>query len=86
MSIVHLSDMLFSNGRGLKAVATAASRPTTCANLTATASSDRHIRVTPPLAFEVEEFDSQIPEENWRHRHGVSQTFDLPSTGSWRTR
>jgi len=42
-------------------------------------------RVTPPLPFEVEEFHSQIPEENWRHRPGVLQTLDLPSVLKWRT-
>lgn|GEM_PF-3204367 len=41
-------------------------------------------RVTPPLPFEVEEFHSEIPEENWRHRPGVSQTLDLPSVLEWR--
>lgn len=36
-------------------------------------------RVTPPLPFEAEEFDSQIPEENWRHRLGVPQVLDFPA-------
>jgi hypothetical protein len=36
-------------------------------------------RVMPPLPFEAEEFHSQIPEENWRHRPGLPQTLDFPS-------
>lgn len=36
-------------------------------------------RVTPPMPFEVEEFHTQIPEENWRHRLGVPQTLGFPS-------
>lgn len=42
-------------------------------------------RVTPPMPFEIEEFHSQIPEENWRHRLGVPQTLDLPSVLEWQT-
>jgi hypothetical protein len=36
-------------------------------------------RVTPPLAFEAEEFHSQIPDDDWRLRHGVPQTLDFPA-------
>jgi 3',5'-cyclic AMP phosphodiesterase CpdA len=36
-------------------------------------------RVMPPMPFEVEEFHTQIPEENWRYRLGVPQTLDFPS-------
>jgi hypothetical protein len=78
----HLSDQHVSVGWGTKAIATATTRPGTCASPTLTADSDRQIRFTPPFAFEVEEFDSQIPEENWRYRQGVPQTLDFPSIRS----
>jgi len=39
-------------------------------------------RVMPPLPFEAEEFHSQLPEENWRHRPGLPQTLDFPSIRS----
>ncbi|HTW91124.1 MAG TPA: hypothetical protein VMH22_05390 [bacterium] len=35
-------------------------------------------RLSPPFAFEVEEFHSQIPDDDWRHRHGVPQILDFP--------
>ena len=79
MKTAHLSKSHVSAGRGTKVNATATTRPGPSASPTLTANSDRPVRFTPPFAFEVEEFHSQIPEENWRHRPGVPQTLDFPS-------
>jgi 3',5'-cyclic AMP phosphodiesterase CpdA len=62
-----------SGGWGTQTIATTKVRPGIAVGTT-------WPRVTPPLPFEVEEFHTQIPEENWRYRPGVPQTLDFPST------
>jgi hypothetical protein len=72
MNTAHLFDLRISGGSDTQATAAAE----TCSGA---ASGGVRPRVMPPLPFEVEEFHSQIPEENWRHRPGVPQTLDFPS-------
>ena len=77
MSIAHLSDLRVPGGSDRQFTAAAETRSGVATGRTLP-------RVTPPLPFEVEEFHSQIPEENWRHCPGVPQTLDFPSIGtSW---
>ncbi len=73
-----LSGPHISANTDAESVVDAATRAGTVTWLTRFAGNDSRVRVTPPLAFEVEEFDSQIPEENWRHRQGMPQTLDFP--------
>jgi len=82
MKTTDLSNPRVSAGRDAKAIATAAALHGICTSPTSTAGSELRIRFTPPFAFEVEEFDSQIPEENWRYRQGLPQTLDFPSIRS----
>ena len=79
MKTTHLARPRVSAGLGAKAVATATTRSGTQTSPTLTANSDRQVRFTPPLAFEVEEFHSRIPDDDWRHQHGVPQTLIFPS-------
>jgi hypothetical protein len=72
MSIAHLADLPVSGGSDTQATAAAQI-------YSGVATSRTQPRVTPPLPFEVEEFDSQIPEENWRYRQGMPETLDFPS-------
>lgn len=78
MNTAHLSHFQTSDGPDARTGTAAGIR-------SGTAGADTLPRVTPPMPFEVEEFHSQIPEENWRHRPGVPQTLDLPSVLEWRT-
>lgn len=78
MKTTHLSDSHVSAGRDTRAMVSKTAHPVTHASPSLTIDGDRQVRFTPPFAFEVEEFDSQIPEENWRHRLGVPQTLDFP--------
>jgi hypothetical protein len=80
MKTTHLSDPRVSASWGTKPTVTATTRPGTDARSTLMANSERQIRFTPPFAFEVEQFHSQIPEENWRHRPGLPETLDFPPT------
>ena len=72
MSIAHLADLPVSGGSDVQATAAAQI-------YSGVTTSRTQPRVTPPLPFEVEEFDSQIPEENWRYRQGMPETLDFPS-------
>ena len=72
MSIALLSDPHASGGSDAQTAAAVE----TCSEV---AAGRTRPRVTPPLPFEVEEFDSQKPEENWRYRHGMPETLDFPS-------
>ena len=76
MKIMYLSDLHVSGCCGTNAIAAAKARP-------GVASGTSLPRITPPFAFEVEEFHSRLPEENWRHRLGVPQELDFPSTRVW---
>jgi Icc protein len=60
-----------TGGWGTQTIATAKTRLGVLADA-------RLRRVTPPFAFEAEEFGSQLPDENWRHRLGVPQVLDFP--------
>jgi hypothetical protein len=64
--------------RDARSVGNVATHVGTIAGLTLIAGNDSRVRVTPPLAFEAEEYDSRSPDENWRHRLGVFQTLDFP--------
>ena len=75
MKIACPSNLQVSGGSGTQATETAE-------NDSGVAIGSRLPRVMPPLPFEVEEFHSQIPEENWRHRPGLPQTLDFPSIRS----
>ncbi len=85
MKTTYLSALQVSGGWGTETTAAATAHPFAHTGLTLLTNSTSQARVTPPLAFEVEEFGLQIPEENWRHRHGVPQTLDFPSIRNWRT-
>jgi 3',5'-cyclic AMP phosphodiesterase CpdA len=60
-----------TGGWGTQTIAKAKTRP-------GVATGTKLPRVTPPFAFEAEEFGSQIPDENWRRRLGVPQVLDFP--------
>jgi hypothetical protein len=79
MKTTHMSEPHVSAGWATRANATATTRPGPSASPTLTTNSDSEIRFTLPFAFEAEEFHSQIPEENWRHRPGLPQTLNLPA-------
>ena len=80
MKTNHPSEPHVSAGRDTRASHTATTRSGPSASPTLTTNSDRQVHFTPPFAFEVEEFHSQIPEENGRHQQGVPQTLEFPST------
>jgi hypothetical protein len=73
MNTAHLSDLRIPGGSDTQATAAAG----TCSGAV---TGGVRPRVTPPMPFEVEEFHSQISEENWRYRPGMPQTLDFPST------
>ena len=75
MNIARLPDQQVPNSSVTQAAGAAETR-------SGAASGKALPRVRPPFAFEVEEFHSQIPDDDWRHWHGVPQTLDFPSIGN----
>jgi hypothetical protein len=73
MSVTHLAERRVSGGSDTQAVSAAEVRP-------GAATGGARPRVTPPFAFEAEEFNPQFPDEDWRLHHGLPQTLDFPST------
>jgi hypothetical protein len=73
MSIAHLSDRQASGGPDTQTAAAVEARSEAATGRT-------RPRVTPPFAFEAEEFNSEFPDEDWRLTLGLPQTLDFPST------
>ena len=73
MSIAHVADRQVSDCSETQAVTAAEAR-------TGAATGGGRPRMTPPFAFESEEFSLQFPDEDWRLQHGLPQTLDFPST------
>lgn len=78
-NVIHIEDGTItvqlvdvSEGWGTQTIAVALVRP-------GVVTPKAQPRVTPPFAFEAEEFGSQIPDENWRHRLGVPQLLEFPA-------
>jgi hypothetical protein len=72
MSIAHVSNRQATGGSDTHTAAAVEACSVVAAKRT-------HPRVTPPFAFEAEEFHSQFPDEDWRLRLGLPQTLEFPS-------
>jgi hypothetical protein len=83
MNVTFLSCPHVSADRDAEPIVGVAVHAGIVTGLTRLASNGSQVRVTPPFAFEVEEFDSRLPDDDWRHRHGLPQTLDLPLPSGW---